>query len=176
MNYNNYHFKKLLLKPINNLIDEIIKSVHILSPIKNDFYKRNVKYSIKDYVIGIIDVVKNNISWNSYNGIINGNTLRKKHYEFVKLGIYEHAYANSLKKYLKSTKITEELKYQSIDSTFIEELQKNNNFVVIFFRSLRENKKSFYFRRILMDQKVHHIIKFINAEKENHPKELKLLV
>ena len=122
MNYNNYHFKKLLTKPINNLINEIIESVKVLSPYKNDFYKRNVKYSIKDYVIGIIDVIKNNTSWNSYSGNINGNTLRKKHNEWIKLGIYERSYKNSLKKYLKTTKITEELKYQSIDSTFIEDI------------------------------------------------------
>lgn len=122
MNYNNCHFKKLLLKPINNLIDEIVKSVQFLSPIKNDFYKRNNKYTINDYAIGIIDVVKNNTSWNSYSGFMNGNTLRKKHNEWIKLGVYEHVYENSLKKYLNTTKITEELKYQSIDSTFIEDI------------------------------------------------------
>ena len=77
MNYNNFHFNTLLVKPVNNLIDIIIESVHFLSPIKNEFYRRNVKYSIKDYAIGIIDVIKNNNSWNSYNGIIKGNTLRK---------------------------------------------------------------------------------------------------
>ncbi len=124
MNYNNYHFKKLLTRPIKNSIKEIINSVQYLSPIKNDFYKRNIKYSIEDYVIGIIDVVKNNISWNSYNGIVNGNTLRKKHAEWTNLGVYEYAYEKSLGKYLKKVKLTEELKYQSIDSTFIEELQK----------------------------------------------------
>ncbi len=124
MNYNNYHFRKLLTRPIVNLINEIINSVQYLSPIKNNFYKRNIKYSIEDYVIGIIDVVKNNTSWNSYNGIINGNTLRKKHTEWIKLGVYERVYKNSLNKYLKKVKITEELKYQSIDSTFVEELRK----------------------------------------------------
>ena len=60
--------------------------------------------------------------WNAYSGIVNGNTLRKKHNEWVKMGVYENAYKKSLKKYLKTTKITEELKYQSIDSTFIEDV------------------------------------------------------
>lgn len=134
MNYFNDHFKKLLSKPINKLINEIVESVIFLSPIKNDFYKRNLKYSLKDYVIGIIDVVKNNISWNSYNGIIKGNTLRKKHSEWVKLGVYEYVYGKSLNKYIKTTKKTEELKYQSIDSTFIEDINGskyasyNNNY------------------------------------------------
>ena len=122
MNYNNHHFKKLLLKPITNLIDGIVECVHILSSIKNDFYKRNIKYSIKDYAIGIIDVVKNNTSWNSYSGLIKGNTLRKKHYEWVKLGVYDSVYKKSLNKYIKTIPITTELKYQSIDSTFIEDI------------------------------------------------------
>jgi hypothetical protein len=81
-------------------------------------YKKNVKYTIKDYVIGIIDVVKNNASWNNYNGFMKGNTLslegqvrvqaslgaltlRKKHYEWVKLRVYDRIYENSLKKILK---------------------------------------------------------------------------
>jgi hypothetical protein len=38
-----------------------------------------------------------------YNGIIKGNTLRKKHHEWIKLGVYERTYENSLKKYLKTT-------------------------------------------------------------------------
>lgn len=122
MEYNNYHFKKLLLKPINNLIEEIVETVQILSPIKNDFYKRNTKYTINDYAIGIIDVLKNNTSWNSYSGFMKGNTLRKKHYEWIKLGVYERVYKNSLTKYLKTTRKTDELKYQSIDSTFIEDI------------------------------------------------------
>lgn len=122
MNYNNYHFKKLLLKPVNELINMIVDSVHYLSPIKNDFYKRNVKYTIDDYAIGIIDVLKNNTSWNSYSGIINGNTLRKKHNEWNKLGVYDCVYKKSLKKYLKTTSITKVLKYQSIDSTFVEDI------------------------------------------------------
>jgi hypothetical protein len=53
---------------------------------------------------------------------MNGNTLRIKYNEWVNMGIFENAYKNSLKKYLKSTKKTEELKYQSIDSTFIEDI------------------------------------------------------
>lgn len=49
-------------------------------------------------------------------------TLRKKHNEWIKLGIYDHVYENSLKEYLKTTNKTEELKYQSIDSTFVEDI------------------------------------------------------
>ena len=38
------------------------------------------------------------------------------------MGIFEDAYKSSLKKYLKTKKITEKLKYQSIDSTFVEDI------------------------------------------------------
>lgn len=117
----NLYINKILNKPIINLTNEIINSVHFLSPIKNDFYKRNIKYSIKDYVMGIIDVLKNYTSWNSYNGFMNGNTLRKKHNEWTKLGVYEYTYKQSLKKLFKVKPVTEELKNQSIDSTFVED-------------------------------------------------------
>ena len=63
-----------------------------------------VKYKLEDYVIGIIDVLKNNTSWNSYNRFMNGNTLRKKHYEWIKVGVYDHVYKKSLNKYIWITK------------------------------------------------------------------------
>ena len=93
---------KHVVLPISNLIKIIVDSS----------FRRNVKYTIEDYVIGIIDVLKNYQSWNSYNGKINSDTLRKKYNEWCKLGIFEDAYKSSLEKYLKTTKITEELKYQ----------------------------------------------------------------
>ena len=117
-----FNFSKLIDKPISNLIKIIVDSVHKLSPFKDSSFRRNVKYTIEDYVIGIIDVLKNYQSWNSYNGKINSDTLRKKYNEWCKLGIFEDAYKSSLEKYLKTTKITEELKYQSIDSTFVEDI------------------------------------------------------
>lgn len=42
MNYNNYHFKKLLLKPINNLIDEIIKVYNFYLQSKMIFIRKIV--------------------------------------------------------------------------------------------------------------------------------------
>lgn len=138
----NSNIKKLLGKPLN-LIKNIIDSVHKLSPIKNDFYKRNIKYTLEDYIIGILDVLKNYQSWNSYNGKVNGNTLRKKYNEWVKLGVFEDVYKSSLNKYLKNTKITEELKYQSIDSTFIEDINgsKYASYSGIYKRRKGESSK-----------------------------------
>lgn len=143
MDLNNHNFKNLLSDPVNFLIDEIITCVTILSPIKDDFYKRNVKYTLKDYVIGIIDVVKNYTSWNKYNGSMNGNTLRKKNNEWLKLGVYDLVYENSLKKYLKTTRKTEELKYQSIDSTFVEDINgcKDAAYNNVYRRRKNESSK-----------------------------------
>ena len=100
MNYNNYHFKKLLNESTEYLIKVIIDSITYLLPIKNTNNKGNIsfpmklemaiilfvflsekqidntKYSIKDYIIGIIDICKNNISWNSYCGYMKGDTRK----------------------------------------------------------------------------------------------------
>ncbi len=123
-------------------------SIIYLSPIKNTNNKGNTKYSIKDYIIGIIDICKNNTSWNSYCGYMKGDTrkcyfsntfhnnileqnyilfqyidtLRKKYNEWNKMGIFEYGYNIILNKYLNNTRKTEELKCQSIDSTFIEDI------------------------------------------------------
>jgi hypothetical protein len=106
---------------------------------------------LEDYVIGIIDVAKNYTSWNSYSGLMNGNTLRLKFNEWTKLGVFEHAYENSLKKYSKTTKITEELKYQSIDSTFIEDINgsKYSTYSGIYKRRKGEASKGIKVTSIL---------------------------
>lgn len=90
-----------------------------LSPIKNDNFKRNVKYTLEEYIMGIIEVITNNISWRKYNGKINGRILNNKHNEFIKLGVYKKLYEMNLKKYLRKNK-KRFLKYLSIDSTFVE--------------------------------------------------------
>jgi hypothetical protein len=115
---------------MQKLIKIFITAVIEKSPIKNSKYAHNKKYELEDYVIGILDILKNNSSWNSYSGIINGNTLRKKHYEWIKLGIYEKIYKKSLNEYFKKIPKTAELKYQSIDSTFIKDVNgsKESNY------------------------------------------------
>jgi len=122
---NNAHIKKLLTKPTELLIKKMEESVQRLSPIKDPSFRRNVKYTLRDYIIGILDVLRYNISWNNYSGNMNGNTLRKKHSEWVNLGVYEDVYEKSFHEYMKTIRKNEELKYQSVDSTFIED--KNNS-------------------------------------------------
>ena len=41
----------------------------------------NVKYTLDDYIFGIIDVLKKYTSWNGYNGKIKGDIFRKKNIE-----------------------------------------------------------------------------------------------
>lgn len=125
--YNNPNLKKFLSMPINYVVNKIKYSVQYLSPIKNDKYCHRMKYTIEDYIIGIIQVLNNCISWNRYIGLIKGDTLRKKHNDWVKLGIYDHAYKNILNEFLTMEGKTNELKYQSIDSTFIEDVNGNKN-------------------------------------------------
>ena len=83
MNYNSSNFKKLLSEPVENIIKTIIYSVYYLTPIKNNSYKRHIKYTIEDYIIGIIDVLSNYVSCNKYNGFMKSDTLRKKHNEWT---------------------------------------------------------------------------------------------
>jgi len=74
----NPHIKKLLSKPSTEiLIKRIEENVQVLSPDKNLAHQRNVKYTLTDYVIEIIDVLRFHFSWNNYSKNMNGNTLRK---------------------------------------------------------------------------------------------------
>lgn len=143
MTKNDFVYKTLLNKPIEYLIKELSFSILFLSPQKNESFKRNVKFTLRDYIVGILDILKNNISWNSYSGLIKGNTLRKKHNEWQKLNIYEFTYKNILNKYLKKTSFTKELKYQSIDSTFIEDINgsKEAGYSGIYKRRKGESSK-----------------------------------
>jgi transposase len=131
-------YKKLLKLDIKKLVGEIKNSVIKLSPIKNDSYKHNQKYTIDEYILGIIDVCKNYSSWNSYTGFINGNTLRKKHNEWCKLNIYDDVYKNFLNKFLNKNTKTKEFKYQSIDSTFIRD--KNGSKCSSYNRNYKNEK------------------------------------
>lgn len=75
-------FRSKFIKLLKNVdIDDFIKdfenSVIKKSPIVNLSYRRNYRFSICDYIYGIIDVLKNYESWNSYSGLIKGDTLRK---------------------------------------------------------------------------------------------------
>jgi hypothetical protein len=142
-NYNNFNFGKLLTEPIKYVIEKIYYSVTFLSPIKNESYKRHVNYSINDYIIGIIDVLKTGVSWQNYNKVMKGDTLRKKHNEWVKLGIYDYAYKLLLEEYLKKQNKTEELKFQSIDSTFVEDINgsKDAGYNYIYKRRKGESSK-----------------------------------
>jgi hypothetical protein len=111
-------YEKLLKnKQGNNLIDILENIINKLEPPKNESYKRNIKYSTKDYICGIIEVLSNNISWRKYNGKIDGRILNNKHNYYSKLGVYDELYKVNLDTYLKSNK--EYSKYLSMDSSFI---------------------------------------------------------
>jgi len=115
-------FMKIYYKLFNNhngdsLIQIIENIIEKLESGKNKNYKKNVKYTIKEYICAIIEVLSNNISWRKYNGKIDGRVLNNKHNYYVKIGVYEELYKINLDKYIKKNK--KELKYLSIDSTYI---------------------------------------------------------
>lgn len=72
----------------DSFIDIMKDSINKLDKV-DERYRRNVKYTIEDYVIGIIEVLTNNISWRKYNGKIDGRILNNKHNHYCKIGIYD---------------------------------------------------------------------------------------
>lgn len=100
-------------------LDFFEETVIQLSPIKNSFYRRNCKYTPREYLEEIVEVLTTGISWRQHKGKINGRVLNNKHNEFVKLGIYDALHQKCLEKYIRRNK-TKKIKYQSIDSTFIK--------------------------------------------------------
>jgi hypothetical protein len=129
---------KKLYKNNGSLIELMVKIINNLDP-KNQKYSHNKKYSITDYVEGIIEVLSNNVSWRKYNGKINGRVLNNKHNYYTKIGVYEKLYKINIDSYLKQNK--KSIKVLSIDSTFIpnkngiEKLGRN-----IYYKNKRGRK------------------------------------
>jgi len=119
-------YKTLIINRKNNFILLFKSIIKKLEPVKNESYIRNKKHTLEEYLMGIIEVLCNNISWRKYMGKINGRVLNNKHNEFVKLGVYNELYKVNLKKYLRKSK-KKFLKYLSIDSSFIENRNGINN-------------------------------------------------
>lgn len=134
-------FRKMyskLYKNNENLIDLMENIISELDK-KNQKYTHNRKYSTRDYIKGIIEVISNNVSWRKYNGIIDGRTLNNKHNYYVQIGVYEKLYRTNIKRYIKNNK--NNIKVLSIDSTFIsnkngsEKLGRN-----IYYKNKRGRK------------------------------------
>jgi transposase len=100
------------IKEFEAVVDEVL-------PSKKKSFQHNLKYSVKDYLLGITEVLKTGVSWNSYKGLIKGNTLNKKHILWSSCNIYSIFYERVLTKYINSVPKTKEFKYISVDSTFI---------------------------------------------------------
>ena len=111
--------KSLFINRKKNFIQLFESIIKKLEPSINDDYRRNIKYTMSDYIMGIIEVLTNNVSWRKYNGKIDGRVLNNKHNYFVKIGVYEELYKTNLIKYLKRSN-RKFRKYLSIDSSFIE--------------------------------------------------------
>ena len=104
----------------NSFIDIMEKIINELDN-KNKKYILHKKYSIKDYICGIIEVISNNISWRKYNGKINGRVLNNKHNYYIKIGVYEKLFKTNLLRKTSRKKGTNKknLNELSLDSSFI---------------------------------------------------------
>jgi len=126
---NNDFLIQLYGRSNKKIINLLKKSTNKLFPKKNNTFRRNVKFTVTDYIKGILYVLYSGLSWNKSiyitvnNKTLFGNTLRKKNYDFVKYGIYDDTFKKILKHYLKFNK-KNELNTLSIDSTFIQDKVK----------------------------------------------------
>ena len=112
-------YKKLFRNNNGDSLIDIMEEIIIdLEKDKNKSFARNIKYTTKDYLCGIIQVLSNNISWRKYIGKIDGRVLNNKHNYYVKIGLYEKLYKINLRKYLRKNR--KESNILSIDSTFIQ--------------------------------------------------------
>jgi hypothetical protein len=133
-------YKSLFKNNKESFIDIIEKIINKLEPKKNKNYCRNQKYTTKEYISGIIEVITNNISWRKYNGKINGRILNNKHNYYSKLGVYDELYKYNLNEYCLKTKNSYS-KYLSMDSTFI--VNKNGTEKIgrnIYYKNKRGRK------------------------------------
>jgi transposase len=79
---------------------------------------KNTKYSSLQYAQCIINVLSGSSSWRSFDGLINGRVLNNKHNQLIKVGVYDKLFDECHKIYF-SNNLSKEVKYQSIDTTFI---------------------------------------------------------
>jgi hypothetical protein len=102
-----------------------------------DVYKngRRNKYKLEQYIDGILKVLQFGFSWNNLDFPIKGDTLRKKFYKWVKLGIFKKIFNDLLENYLKDNN----LEFTFIDSTDIANF---NGYLDFGFGYKIKNKKS----------------------------------
>lgn len=108
-----------LFKKEESFIDIVVNIINELEPQKDESYKRNLKYTNRDYICCIIEVLSNNVSWRKYNGKIDGRVLNNKHNYYSKLGVYERLCEISLENYQSKDINKSNSNYQSIDSSFV---------------------------------------------------------
>jgi hypothetical protein len=104
-------------KPTIDIAELLCILVNHLKPNVNRQYQRNVKYTSRIIVNGIIDVIRNCMYWTRYKGNVPGKYLNQFHNLYAKLGVYDCLYLILLTEYFKKDKFGK-LKYQSIDTTF----------------------------------------------------------
>ena len=66
---------------------------------------RKNKHKLEVYIDTILRVLKTGISWNSINGYVKGDTIRKKFIKWSKMNIFNKIYLKLKDNYLKNNSI-----------------------------------------------------------------------
>ena len=123
-----------------NFIDFCVPIIDYLCPIK---YSPNGKYDNRYFITCLIDFIETSTSWRKYKGTIlypiDGKYLNQIHNKYLKCGVYDEINKQLVEKYLRTDK-ENKLKYQSIDSSYIQNKQGtiNNNYLL----STKEKQKN----------------------------------
>jgi transposase len=146
-----YNYSDVYFSPQSKNID-IIALIDILimylEPAKDKNQALNVKYTKKEIIEGIIDVLNNNAYWNQYKGLISGKYLSRLHKEFCKWGVYDCLYIIMLNHYYSVDKYIK-LKHQFVDTTFI----KNFNGTEMYGCNVEHKNKNGIKLSIITDSK-----------------------
>lgn len=117
------------LKKLKNfdMIDFVVPLIDYLCPIK---YSPNGKYDNRYFIICLIDFLESSVSWRKYKGThdypIKGKYLNQIHNKYSKHRVYDEINKEIIKKYLKTDR-ENKLKYQSLDSSYIQNKQGTIN-------------------------------------------------
>ena len=84
-----------------------------------NFSYHTQKYKLADILTEIIFVTKTGISYRNLRSVIKWQTVYKVYRKLVANKVFEHTYAELLKKYLKRGGLNKKLKYISTDTTFV---------------------------------------------------------
>jgi transposase len=115
--YHEKHLEAILKKiSLEQLISIAVPIIDIIVPIKPS---PAVKYTNREYFIGILKVLVSGTAWRNSQYTIPGKTLNAKHQIFCNTGTYQSIFEQCIDLYLEDNG-ADKKKYQSLDSSSIQ--------------------------------------------------------